>query len=84
LLTLVLGALGVQGSSGFRLWLQIMHCSYLLTLSKYFRWGQNFGLQVKSETSLHRGEHRRVIKLEVWPLESAFGVNSQDGEGEGS
>jgi len=26
-----------QGSSGFGLWLQIMHCAYLLTLSEYFK-----------------------------------------------
>ena len=43
MLALGLGALGVrgltgdfQGSSGFRLWLQLMHCTYLLTLSEYF------------------------------------------------
>ena len=39
-------------------------------------------LRIKSETSLCRGELRRVMKLEVWPLESAFGVDSQDGTGE--
>ena len=46
------------GDIGFRLWLQLMHCTYLLTLSKYFKWGQTFRLQVKSKTSLHRGECR--------------------------
>jgi len=35
---------------------------------------------IKSETSLHRGEHRRVMKLGVQPLESAFGFDSQDGK----
>ena len=35
---------------------------------------------IKSETSLHRGEHRRVMKLEVWTLELAFRFDSQDGK----
>jgi len=50
-------------------------------MSEYFKWGQTFGLWVKSETSLCRGEHRRVMKLEVQPLESAFAVDSQDNKG---
>src|SRR5882724_2364041 len=82
----VLSVFGVQsglprGSLGFGLWLQLMCCTYLLTLSKYFRWGQTFRLWAKSETSLHRGEHRQVMKLEVWPLELALGVDTQDSEG---
>jgi len=51
-----------------------MHFTYLLTLSKYLKWGQTFRLWVKSETSLHRGEHRKMMKIEVQPLESAFRV----------
>src|SRR5882724_6291041 len=39
------------GSSGFRLWLQLTSCAYLLTLSKYFKWGQTFRLWMKSEAS---------------------------------
>ena len=35
---------------------------------------------IKSETSLHRGENSRVMKLEVQPLESAFRFDSQDGK----
>ena len=40
---LEVGTLGVwdstgdsRGLLGFRLWLQLVHCAYLLTLSKYF------------------------------------------------
>jgi len=46
-----------------------------------FQVGLNFRLWGKSETSLHREEHRGVVKLEVHPLESAFGVDSKDGKG---
>jgi len=30
------------GLSGFRHWLQLVRCTYLLTLSKYFGWGRTF------------------------------------------
>jgi len=62
--------------SGFGLWLQLVHCTYLLTLSKYFRWGQTSDFGNKSETSLCRGKCRRVVRLEVQPLELAFMVDS--------
>jgi len=62
------------GSLGFGLWLQLMHCAYLLSLSEYFKWGQTFRLWVKSETSLHSREHRKIMELEVQHSESAFGV----------
>jgi len=58
------------GLPGFGLWLQLMHCAYLLTLSKYFKWGQTFGLWMKSEASLHMGGSK-VMKLEG----SAFRVS---------
>ena len=57
-----------------------MCCTYLLTLSKYFKWGQTLDFGVKSETTLHRREHRRGMKLEVQPLESAFRVDSHNGK----
>ena len=60
---------------GFVLWLKLVCCAYLLTLSKYFPWGWTLDLGVKSETSLHRSECRRVMKLEVQPLESVFRVD---------
>ena len=59
-----------------------MHCTYLLTLSEYFQWGQTSDFGVKSETSICRGECRRVMKLNVQPLESTFEVDSQDDKGE--
>src|SRR5882724_1175860 len=62
------------GSSGFGLWLQLVCCTYLLALSEYLKKDPIFRLQVKSGTSLHRGECRKMMKLEVWPSESAFGV----------
>ena len=31
---------------------------------------------------MQRGAYRRVMKLEVWPSESAFRVDSQDGKSE--
>ena len=73
----VVGTLrGCQGSDfGFSL------CAYLLTLSEYFQWDQTLDLGVKSETSLHRSEHRRVMKLEVQPLEPVFRVDIQDDRG---
>jgi len=58
--------------------LQLVHCTYLLTVSKYFKWGWTSDFGIKSKISPHRGEHRRVMKLEVWPSESAFGFDSQD------
>ena len=36
---------------------------------------------IKSKTSLGRGGHRRVMKLEVQPLESAFWVDGQNNKG---
>ena len=48
----------LSGATGFRLWLQLMHCAYLLTLSEYFEWGRTFGLWMKSKASLHMGEAR--------------------------
>jgi len=73
----VVGTLrGCQGSDfGFSL------CAYLLTLSEYFQWDQTLDLGVKSKTSLGRRDHRRVMKLEVQPLESAFWVDGQNNKG---
>jgi len=51
---------------------------YLLTLSKYFKWGQTLEVGIKSETNHHRGEHRRVMKVEVQSLELAIRFDSQD------
>jgi len=48
-----------------------MHCTYLLTLSK-FQVGSDFRLQ--SKASLHWEECRGVVKLEVWPLGVGFWV----------
>ena len=58
-----------------------MHCTYLLTQSKYFKWGQTSDFRIKSKTSLCGGECRKVMKLEVQPLETAFRVHIQDSEG---
>ena len=71
-----------QGSLGFRLRLQLAHCAYLLTLSKYFTWGQTFRLWMKSEASLHMEGSIGVMKLGVQPSESAFGVDFQGSKGE--
>jgi len=49
-------------------------------MSKYFKWGQTLDFGIKSETSLCRGECRRVMKLEVWPSELAFRFDSKDGK----
>jgi len=67
-----------------RVWtLASAHALHLPTNSvQIFQGGSNFRLQVKSETSLHRREHRRVVKLEVQPLESDFGIDSQDSKDE--
>jgi len=64
--------------SWFRLWLQLMCCAYLLSLSKYFKWGWTLDFRIKSKTSLHSGDHRRVMKLEVQPSELAFRFDSWD------
>jgi len=58
-----------------------MYCAYLLTLSEYFKWVElsDFGLSLRlafAEGSI------RMMKLEVRPLESALGVDSQDSKGE--
>jgi len=39
-----------------------------------FEVGQTSDFGIKSETSLCRGEHRGVVKLEVQPSESALGL----------
>src|SRR5882724_8524857 len=46
---------GYQCSLGFGRRLQLVCCTYLLTLSKYFRVGRTFGVWVKSDTSLRSG-----------------------------
>src|SRR5882724_11127858 len=66
------------GLLGFRLWLQLTRCAYLLTLSEYFKWGRTFRLWMKSEASLQTGGSIGVMKLRVWPSESDFGVDHQD------
>src|SRR5882724_9720676 len=43
------------GLLGFRHWLQLMCCVYLLTMSEYFEWGRTFGIWMKSEASPHTG-----------------------------
>ena len=82
-----MGALGVQDSirtsSGFiRVWtLASAHALHLPTNSvRICQVESNFRFVIKSETSLCRGEHRRVMKLGVWPSELAFRFNSQDGK----
>src|SRR5882724_3723552 len=46
---------GYRCSSVFGRRLQLVHCAYLLTLSKYFGVGRTFGVWVKSDTSLRSG-----------------------------
>src|SRR5882724_6711876 len=46
---------GYWCSSGFRRWLQLVCCTYLLTLSEYFGVSRTFGVWVKSDTSLRSG-----------------------------
>ena len=71
-----------QGLGFIGVWTLASACALCLPTNsvKIFQVGLNFRLQVKSKTRVHSGEHRRVMKLEVWPSELAFRVDSQDGK----
>ena len=45
-------------------WLQLVYCTYLLTLSNYFQQDQILDFGVKSEVSLY-GEECRVIVIGI-------------------
>jgi len=66
------------GLSGFRHWLQLVRCTYLLTLSKYFGWGRTF--RVGWNPKLAFALKSEVMKLgRVWPLGSAFRWDGKGG-----
>ena len=54
-----------RGPLGFGLWLQLMCCTYLLTLSKYFTWGQTWVKSKASHFMVHRGDEARGLALRV-------------------
>jgi len=59
---------------------QLMHCTYLLNLSKYFKGVETFGLWMKSEASLHTegsaGDEARGLTFGV-----SFRVDHWDSKG---
>jgi len=89
--TLCYRLLGDSGLEGFRHWLQLVHCTYLLLRSKHFVWGQESKSEVWVsfqydgvwclELSLRfeepKGdEHRVKCKARVWRLELRTRVTS--------
>jgi len=52
-------------------------CTYLLTLSKYFKWVELLDFGLSPRLAFAR-KSTRMMKLEAQPLELAFGVNSYD------
>ena len=66
-----------RNSSGF-VRVQTLASAHVLHLPinsvQIFQVGSDFGLRVKSETIFFRGKCKKMIKLEVQPLESAFRV----------
>ena len=61
--------------------LQLVHCAYLLTRSKYFKLSWILEFRVNSEVSLYGGEHSVSVKLVVWCLGVSIQIDSTDGMG---
>src|SRR5882724_11337793 len=51
-----------QGSSGFGLWLQLVHCTCVLTLSEYFKWAELLDFRLSPRLAFAEGSVR-MMKL---------------------